>query len=55
MTVCVLNLITILGQITTISYFGIKIKKGLYFRSAIIYVDRNEFPTNREKKEIPKT
>ena len=35
--------------------FGIYDKKELYFRFNIIQIDRNEFPTNREKKQVPKT
>ena len=36
-------------------YFGILIKKELYLRFTIVYIDRNEFPTDREKKQISKT
>jgi hypothetical protein len=31
------------------------IKEELYFRFDTIYVDRNEFPTDREEKQVRKT
>jgi hypothetical protein len=35
--------------------FGIMTKEELYFRFDINWVDRNEFPADREKKQVPKT
>ena len=34
---------------------GIKINKRVIFLTCHYYIDRDEFPTNREKKQIPKT
>lgn len=35
--------------------FGIITKEELYFGFNINQIDRNEFPTDREKKEVRKT